>query len=234
MLATRATLAEATSLPAAAMPRPRQRGFTLLELLAVVLIMGGILLLVPINLDNIGSQGKLKNTANSMVAAFNGGRERAILDGYEVYLEIGGFRDEEAEEWRYGWRFKFTNIQAQDISETEDEGEMERRRAERAREREWIYSNWHATPLGVEIVGVSTQKGSWQKPNPGGKPISVRFYADGTIENAVAVRIENLDMEVNKEYRTITVITNGLTSEATWQNGLGELPESLPSSTFGN
>ena len=214
--------------------RATQQGFTLLELLAVVLIMGGILLLVPISLDNVGSQGKLKNTANSLVAAFNGGRERAILDGYEVYLEIGGFQEEETDDYRYGWRFKFTNIQAQDISETEDEGERERRRAERAREREWLYSNWHATPVGVEIVGVSTQKGNWQKPNPGGKPISVRFFADGTIENAVAVRIENVDMEVKKEWRTITVITNGLTSEASWQTGLGELPESLPSSNFGN
>lgn len=214
--------------------RVADRGFTLIELLAVVLIMGGILLLVPISLDSIGAQGKLKNTANSLVAAFNGGRERAILDGYEVYLEIGGYRDEEDDEYRYGWRFKFTNIKAQDISDTEDEGERERRRAERAREREWLYSSWHAVPLGVEIVGVSTQKGSWRKANPGGKPIAVRFFADGTIENAVAVRIENTDMEVNKEYRTVTVIVNGLTSEATWQNGMGELPESLPSSTFGN
>ena len=41
-------------------------------------------------------------------------------------------------------------------------------------------------------------------------------------------------MEVRKEYRTITVLVNGLTSEANWQNGMGELNESLPSSNFGN
>ncbi len=213
----------------------QQRGFTLLELLAVVLIMGAVLLLVPISLEGVGAQGKLKNTANSLVAAFNGGRERAILDQHEVYLEIGGFRDEEAEDWRYGWRFKFTNIGPQDISETEDEGELERRRTERSRDREWMYTGWHATPRGVELVGVSTQKGSWQKPNPGGKPISVRFNADGTIENAVAVRIENTDMsDVDREWRTITVFANGLTSEASWSNGMGELTESLPSNAFGN
>ena len=211
-----------------------QRGFTLLELLAVVLIMGTVLVLVPMNLSSIGSEGKLKNTANSLVAAFNGGRERAILDQHEVYLEIGGYRDEEADEYRYGWRYKFTNLTPMDISETEDEGELERRRAARARDREWLYTSWHATPRGVEIIGVSTQKGSWQKPNPGGKPVPVRFNADGTIETAVAVRIENTDMEVRKEYRTITVLVNGLTSEANWQNGMGELNESLPSSNFGN
>ena len=212
----------------------KQHGFTLLELLAVVLIMGTVLLLVPISLDSVGAQGKLKNTANSLVAAFNGGRERAILDAHEVYLEIGGFRDEEAEEWRQGWRFKFTNVPPLDISETEDEGEKERRRAARARDREWLYSAWHASPRGVEIEGVSTQKGSWSRVGSGGKPIPIRFNPDGTIENAVAVRIENKDMETDREYRTITVIVNGLTSEASWQNGLAELPESLPASNFGN
>ncbi|MDF1702221.1 MAG: GspH/FimT family pseudopilin [Planctomycetota bacterium] len=211
-----------------------QRGFTLLELLAVVLIMGTVLLLVPISLENVGAQGKLKNTANSLVAAMNGGRERAILDAHEVYLEIGGYQDDDSEEWRQGWRFKFTNVPAQDISETEDEGERERRRAARARDREWLYSGWHAVPRGVEIAGVSTQKGAWRRAGQGGKPIPIRFFADGTVESAVAIRIENVDMEVNKEYRTLTVIVNGLTSEASWVEGLGELTESLPSSNFGN
>ena len=212
----------------------RQHGFTLIELMAVVLIMGTVLLLVPMNLEGLGSEGKLKNSANSLVAAMNGGRERAVLDQHEVYLEIGGYRDDDIEEWRYGWRFKFTNLGPQDISETEDEGEMERRRADRARDREWLYTTWHELPVGVEIIGVSFQKGSWQKPNPGGKPIPIRFYADGTVESATAVRIENINMETQRDYRTVTVFLNGLTSEASWVNGMAELPASLPASNFGN
>ncbi|MDA1194105.1 MAG: GspH/FimT family pseudopilin [Planctomycetota bacterium] len=211
-----------------------ERGFTLLELMAVVLIMGTILLLVPINLDSVGAEGKLKNSANSLVAAFNGARERAVLDSYEVWLEFGSYQEEDADDWRQGWRFKFTSLPPPEVTGGDDPNERDRKRADRAREREWLYTGWHATPSGVEIVGVSAQKGSWNKVQDSGKPIGIRFLADGTVENGVAIRIENTDMPVSREYRTITVMLNGLTSEANWVEGLGELSESLPASNFGN
>lgn len=212
----------------------RQAGFTLLELMAVVLIMGTVLALVPLSLDSVGSEGKLRNSANSFVAAVNGARDRAILDGYEVYLEVGAFRSKVDDEYYFGWRFKFTNVPPPEVATTDDEAELDRMRAARAREREWLFSNWHQLSSGMEIVGVSTQKGSWTKVGEGGRPVPIRFFADGTIEGGVAVRLRNKDMEVSDEYRTVTVLVNGLTSEASWSAGMQELPEALPSSNFGN
>jgi len=211
-----------------------ERGFTLIEMMAVVLIMGTILLLVPANLQGVGAQSKLTNTANSLVAAFNGARERAVLDGYEVHLELGSFRDGEI--WRNGWRFKFTNVPPPEVAggEGADAAEQERLRAERAREREWLTTSWHRCQSGVEIVGVSSRKGSWDKVNEGAEPRDVRFFADGTVESGFAVRLINEDMDSDREYKTVTVIVNALTSEASWVEGEQELPEALPSSNFGN
>lgn len=212
-----------------------ERGFTLLELMAVVLIMGVVLLMVPASLDNLGAQGKLKNTANSLVAAVNGARERAILDSFEVHLEIGMFRDAE-EEWRYGWRYKFTNVPPPDVASGDDvdEAEQQALREQRTREREWLFTSWHECPSGIELSGISERKGTWNKVNQGSKPYAVRFFADGTVEHGLAVRIVNEDMEVDRQYKTITVMINSLTSEPSWLEGEMELPESLPSSNFGN
>ncbi len=211
-----------------------QRGFTLIEMMAVVLIMGTVLLLVPANLQGVGSQGKLTNTANSLVAAFNGARERAVLDGYEVHLELGAFRD--GDDWRNGWRFKFTNVPPPEVAggEQADAAEQERLRAQRTREREWLTTSWHPCQSGVEITGVSSRKGSWDKINEGGDPRDVRFFADGTVESGFAVRLINEDMDTDREYKTVTVIVNALTSEASWVEGEQDLPEALPSSNFGN
>lgn len=223
------------SSPRGTAPATSERGFTLLELMAVVLIMGAVLLLVPASLDNLGAQGKLKNTANSLVAAVNGARERAILDAFEVHLEIGMFRDAD-EEWRYGWRYKFTNVPPPDVASGEDVDESDRQamREQRAREREWLFSTWHECPNGIELSGISERKGTWNRVNQGSKPYSVRFFADGTVEHGLAVRIVNEDMEVDRQFKTITVVVNSLTSEPSWLEGEMELPESLPSSNFGN
>jgi hypothetical protein len=50
----------------------------------------------------------------------------------------------------------------------------------------------------------------------------------------VAIRLESQDLEVERRYKTITVVINALTSEPSWAEGLQELPEALPSSNFGN
>ncbi len=215
--------------------RRTQRGFTTIELMVVVLIMGTVLLLVPANLGNLGSQGKLKGTADSLISAINGARDRAVLDAFEVHLEIGSFRDDD-NVWQRGWRWKFTNVPPADIAGggEVDSADQERRREARTREREWLFTSWHLCRSGVRITSISRSKGAWEKVNDGGKPVAVRFFADGTVEGAFAFRVVNENMETDDEFKTITVIINGLTSEASWLEGEHELPESLPASNFGN
>lgn len=222
--------------PQAAGPTATRRavaGFTLLELMVVVVIMGTVLLLVPANMSNLGARGKLNSTANSLVAAFNGGRERAILDSYEVAVEIGAYRDDEGEV-QHGWRFKFTNVPVQTITDPDDPSQQQERERLRAQEREWFYTPWHRAGDGIRIAGVSERKDSWKKISVGGKPFTVRFFADGNVEKGVAVRLESLDLEVDREFKTATVMINPLTSEPSWEDGEHELKEARPASDFGN
>jgi prepilin-type N-terminal cleavage/methylation domain-containing protein len=211
----------------------QSRGFTLLELMVVALIMGTILLLVPANMDNLGARSKLESTANSLVAAFNGARERAILDGYEVAVELGTFRDEDGD-WKYGWRFRFTNLVAASIKNPDDpEAQDDDPESRRDQEREWLFTPWHECQEGVVIAGVSEKKDIWKKLNEGGRSSEVRFFADGDVENGIAVRFESEDLEVERRYKTVTVMVNPLTSEPSWEDGEQDLNESRPASDFG-
>lgn len=210
-------------------PAPTDSGFTLLELMAVVLIMGTALLLVPPNLGTFGARGRLDSTGNSLVAALNGARERAILDGYEVTLEIGTFREDD--EWRHGWRFKFTSLPPPEVEGAEGE---DTDRVSRSEEREWLFTTWKSTGRGVRIAGVSERKGAWQKLNEGGKPYPVRFFADGNAEKGVAIRLESEDLETDRQNRTVTVLLNPLTSEPYSEEGEHDLPQARPAQDFGN
>jgi type II secretory pathway pseudopilin PulG len=201
--------------------------------MVVVLLMGMILLMVPANLSNIGARGKLNSTANSLVAAFNGARERAILDGYEVTLELGTYKDDRGD-WQHGWRFQFTNLPPPTVTDDANP-ELARENAnERAKEREWLYTPWHKTSDTVKIIGVSERKGSWQKLSDGGRTFPIRFFADGNVEKGIAIRLESTALETERQYRTATIIVNPLTSESTWDEGEHDLKESLPAQDFGN
>ncbi len=103
-------------------------------------------------------------TVTAFVSAINGARERAILDSFEVQLEIGSFRDSE-DEWQRGWRYKFTNVPPADIvgGGEVDSAEQERMREQRSREREWLYTSWHVCQSGVRITAISRGKGTWEK-----------------------------------------------------------------------
>lgn len=211
--------------------RQQERGFTLIELMVVVLIMGTVLLLVPVNMGNLGARGKFAGTANSLVAAVTGARERAILDAYEVALQLGTFRDEDGD-WQHGWRFRFTNIPAQTV--TDDDTERRTQQEARRQEREWLYTDWHPCQPGIKIAGISERRQVWKKLSEGGKAHEVRFFSDGTVETGVAIHLESEDLGTSKEDKTITVFINGLTSEPSWLDGVLELPESLPAQRLGN
>lgn len=208
-------------------------GFTLLELMVVIVLMGTIILLVPSNYGTFGARARLNETANSMAAAMAGARQQAILDSYQVSLQLGSFRDEDGE-WRQGWRYEFTSVPPVRSGLGELGTEIkEENRSLRAQEREWLYSDWHAVPSGVSIVGISDEKGVWEKLSEGGRPFVLRYFADGGVETGLAVRFESEDLEVAKEYRTMTVFVNSLTAEPSVVEGEHELPEQLPATDFG-
>ena len=206
------------------------RGFSLLELMVVLMVVGAILLLVPMNMEGFGSRSRLESSANSIVSAIAGGREQAIIDGYDVYLELGWYRDLKGGK-RQGYRFKFTD-QPKETSQGED-GALENTRY-RSREREWVYTDWHELQSGVDFAGVSERAGSWQQLSAGGKPYPIRFGADGNIGRGVAIRLESQDLEVKKEFKIITIVVNPLTSEPSWMDGEHELRKARPASDFGN
>lgn len=211
----------------------RARGFSLLELMVVIVLMGTLILLVPANYGAFGAQSRLIETANSLAAALAGAREQAILDAYQVTLQLGTFRDDEGE-WRQGWRYEFTNIPPVRTGVGEEtESTREENLRLRAMEREWMYTDWRPLAGGVQIVGVSEEKGAWQKLPEGGRPLTVRFFADGVVETGVAVRLESDDLDVAKEFRTMTVLVNALTAEPSVLEGEHELPEQLPATDFG-
>ncbi len=207
-----------------------QRGFSLIELMVVLLLLGGILIMVPMSLEGFGARSRLESSANSLVSAITGAREKAIEDGYDVYLELGWYRDLEGEK-RQGYRFKFTDQPQEKSSDEDSENEIARRRS---REREWVYTNWKELQPGVDFVGVSERSGSWQQLSPGGKLFPIRFTADGNIERAVGIRLESQDLEVDREKKTITILVNPLTSEPSWKEGDHELRKARPASDFGS
>ena len=197
--------------------------------MVVVLILGGVLALVPMNFGNWGSRSRLESAGNSTVAACTSARHQAIFDGYDSFLELGKWRSEG--KTVYGHRFKYTNIK-EVKSSGDEELDREAREEQQGREREWQFSEWHEMPEGCEITGVSRSKGQWEKLVED-RPYSIKFDPAGNVDNAVAIRIENKDMEVRREYRTVTVTVNALTSQATWQMGEQDLIQKRPASDFG-
>jgi prepilin-type N-terminal cleavage/methylation domain-containing protein len=204
----------------------RTRGFTLLELMVVVVIVGSILLLVPANLTGFGARSRLENAANTLAGAVAAAREQAILDGYEVRMEIGWYRDEDGR--HLGHRWLFTNVPPPrpEGSEEEDEERQQELRAERGRERQWLHTTWHQLDGGLLISGISEEATRWQKLSDG-EPYQVAFRPDGSVQKAFAIRIESQDLGGRREDRSLTVVVNGLTSEATVEDGQKELPRKL-------
>jgi prepilin-type N-terminal cleavage/methylation domain-containing protein len=210
----------------------RSRGFTLLELMVVVLIVGTILLIVPPNLSSWGARSRLDSTANSLVAAMAGAREQAIFDGYEVSLDIGTWRDQDGEH-RQGYRFRYTNIPPPSASKlATDASQLRDNARERSRERQWLFSDWYELGSGVRYVGFSEEPGIWERVSRDEEPHRMRFFADGSVEKAFAIRIESTDLDVKAEERTVTVVMNALTSDAAARDGLVELPRMREAGEF--
>ena len=219
--------------PPAARPLPGAgvaSGFTLIELMVVITIVAALFALVPLNLDSWGARSRLNSAGNSLVAAFSQARTQAIYDGWPAYLEIGRIPNDDNEE-TYGYRIRFTSQPATTELDAADEEERRRLQAEQERAREDLWTEWDAFPKGVVVAGVSEAKGEWRKI-VGDRPFEVGFTADGNIEGGVAVRLEATDLDVKREFRTVTVVMNALTSMGTWLDGEEDLERKLPASEF--
>ncbi len=200
-------------------------GFTMMELMVVVVLVGGVLLLVPSNMMGIGAVTRLDSAANSLVASLEGTKEQAVIDGYDAFLELG-FRKEDGKDIA-AFRYRITSQPAK-VSETEDEKTTLRA----SEEREWIHTQWQNLPRGVIWAGYSERNGSWQKITPGGRVVEVHYLASGDIDRPTAIRIESEDLDVKDEFKFRTVLVNALTSKPHWKTGKMELKESLDASQF--
>lgn len=211
----------------------RRGGFTLLELLVVCAIVGGTLILVPVYFGSFGARSRLSSSANSLLSQFAAAREQAMVDGYDARLELGYFRERDGAK-HLGARFWFTNLPAKGTAKlAEENAERQRERVtSRAQDRQWMYSDWRPLPDGIVVSGVSTEAGQWEKLGEGDRSFQVKFLADGSVERAVAVRLENMDLEVKPEFRTVTVMVNALSSEAASYEGLKELPRQRDANEF--
>ena len=209
----------------------RARGFTLIELMVVVALLGMAMALVPLNMDSFGARSRLTSAANTVVAAFSSVKAQAIYDGYEAYLEFGLFKDDD-DKVRPGYRIRYTNLPAQERGQGDEQYNQELAQA-REREREWRTTSWSKLPDSVDIVGLSESRGNWQRASED-RVFAVGFTAAGNVDRPVAIRLENEQLEVRREYRTITVEINPMTSVASWREGLHELRPKRPASDFGH
>jgi prepilin-type N-terminal cleavage/methylation domain-containing protein len=212
--------------------RTTPSGFTLLELMVVVTIVAALFTLVPLNMDTWGSRSRLSAAANSLVAAFSQARTQAIYDGWPAYLELGRMPESDPKDEAYAFRIRFTSQPANTEIDSADPEERRRIQSEREREREDLWTDWNPLPKGIVVAGVSEAKGEWRKLS-GEKSLEVGFTADGNISGGVAVRLEAVDLDVKREYRTATVMLNPLTSTGTWMEGEHDLERKLPASEFG-
>ncbi len=179
--------------------RSNQRGFTMMELMVVVVLVGSVLLLVPTNMMGFGALTRLDSSANTLVSALEGAKEQAILDGYDVFLELGYTK--QADEDIPAFRYRVTSQPAK-VSESEEEKSA----LSATQEREWITTQWRALPRGVLWGGISERNGSWQKITPGGRTIEVQYLASGDVAGPVAIRLESEDLDVKDEYKFRTIL----------------------------
>jgi prepilin-type N-terminal cleavage/methylation domain-containing protein len=207
--------------------RCRRRGFTLIEVMAVTVILSLVLMMLPPRLDGFGSRSRLEAGANTVLSAFTGAREQAIIDGHQVWIqfELGSLKDR-SKPGRF--RYVVINRLTERAAKTDDPSAPPPPRAE---QEEMVPTSWRALPGGVVLAGFSIEREQWAKDNPGEQPFGVVYLPDGTVRPACALRIESIDLPPDAD-RTMTVLVNALTGRATLSEGEADLPPSRDASDF--
>jgi hypothetical protein len=196
--------------------------------MAVTVILSLLLLMLPPRLDGFGSRARLDAGANTVLSAFTGAREQAIIDGHEVWIEfeLGDLRNRE-KPGRF--RYLVVNRLAERAAAPGEEGDEPP--PPRTEQEEMVPSFWRPLPAGVVLSGFSTEREQWAKNNPGDRPFGVRYLADGSVRPACALRIESIDLPPDAP-RVMTVLVNALTGRATLSEGEDDLPPSHDASQF--
>jgi prepilin-type N-terminal cleavage/methylation domain-containing protein len=214
-------------------PDGAERGFTLIELMAVMTILGLMLLIVPPNLDSFGDQSRLQSAANSVSSCLTAAREMAIIDGHEVRLqyELSGDTKDRTKTGRMRYVVGARGRQTPRGLAPQDQGRTSSTDEQPAPEDEWMETEWRGLPLGVQLQAYSEESGQWIRGSPAGNPIEISFLADGTVRPAHAVRLVSLDIE-DARLRTVTVRVNALTSAAEVVQGEADLPKARDPNEF--
>lgn len=210
---------------------PGRRGFTLLELMAVMVIIGFLLFLLPPRMDTYGDRSRLESGANTLISAFTGIRETAIIDGHETRIQfrLPGTMTDRKNTGAY--RYLVGPEERKTSKALREEGETEPDQPRRRSDEAWIESSWYALPDGVVLEGFSTTAGEWIRTNPRGDPVEVSFHPDGSVRPACALRITCIDLPQGAA-RTLTIVVNPLTAAASYTEGEGDLPKSRDPSDF--
>ena len=213
----------------------RETGFTLIELMVVMTLIGIMMLWLPARLDGFGNRSKLDSNASTIVSVLTAAREMAIIDGHEVRLQVELAPDVKDRTKTGRFRYVVASKTHESPDALKEPGSTKGPKDTSTKsDDEWTFTAWRTLTEGVLFTGYSQESGSWIKSNARGEPIEVSFFPDGGVRPPHAWRITCVDLDEGVN-RVLTIRVNALTSTADVAEGDGpdsELPKRRDPSDF--